>query len=281
MMKVLFYNHTGQVSGAERVLLMILERMDRCQFEASVVCTSAGPLQQMVRQLGVRAEPVGLLDARFTWRPDLLGRYVKSVLNVFRDLRREAIRTDPDVVHANSIRAGLIATLATFDLDTPVIWHLHDMLPRHPLSTAIRIMAVLSRRARMIAVSEAVARNFRGRFSRLLGRRVSVILNAIDLDKFEPDKTAKPKIRGELGLNGDLVFGIVGQLTPRKGQLELIRAFAQAGVSRSKLLIIGAPLFNRDPEYELRLTKETQALNVGNRVRMMDKKNKDGKNIKT
>src|SRR5260370_9174413 len=176
MMKVLFYNHTGQVSGAERVMVMILARLDRGEFEASVVCPSTGPLKQMVAQLGVRTETVGLLDARFTWRPERLARYVKSFLNVFRDLRHEVVRTSPDLVHANSIRAGLVATVATFDLGTRVVWHLHDLLPRHPLSTAIRILAWLSPRPRLIAVSEAVARNFRGRLSSLFGSPVCVIL---------------------------------------------------------------------------------------------------------
>jgi UDP-glucose:(heptosyl)LPS alpha-1,3-glucosyltransferase len=269
MMKVLFYNHTGQVSGAERVMLMILARLDRGEFEASVVCPSAGPLRQMVAQLGVRTETVGVLDARFTWRPDRLARYVKSFLNVFRDLRHEVVRASPDLVHANSIRAGLVAMLATFDLGTPVVWHLHDMLPRHPLSTGIRVLAGLSRRTRLIAVSEAVGRNFRGRLSALFENRVSVILNAIDLDKFQPDQTAKHRIRAELGLNGNLVFGIVGQLTPRKGQLELIRAFAQAGIPGSSLLIVGAPLFNQDPEYASRLEQEAAALGVADRVKML------------
>ncbi len=43
-MKILFYNHTGQVSGAEHLLLMILSRLDREQFDPIVVCPEQGPL---------------------------------------------------------------------------------------------------------------------------------------------------------------------------------------------------------------------------------------------
>jgi glycosyltransferase involved in cell wall biosynthesis len=271
-MKILFYNHTGQVSGAERLLLMILSRLDRKSFEPIVVCPAQGPLLKMAAAAGVRAEAMHVLEARFTWRADRLVRYSKSLVHVVREFRRKVISLSPDLIHANSIRAGLVATAATFDLGTPVVWHLHDLLPRHPFSTAIRIFAALSGRSRMIAISEAVAKNFRGRFARLMKNRVSVILNAIELDKFQPPQTAGQTIRDGLGLKGaGPVLGIVGQLTPRKGQLELLRAFAQslAELPRAVLLIVGAPLFNRDHEYADLLKRETDKLGIANRVLML------------
>jgi glycosyltransferase involved in cell wall biosynthesis len=275
-MKILFYNHTGQVSGAERVLLMIVSRMDRDGFEPLVVCPEQGPLQEMANDLGARVESVQALDARFTWRVDRLARYCNSFFEVIRQLRQRVVSTKPDLLHANSIRAGLVATAATVGLGTRVVWHLHDMLPRHPLSTAIRIFAALSSRTEMIAVSEAVARNFRGRLPRWLPRlmndRVHVILNAIDLEKFQPDQTAKRGVSKELRFRErDLVIGIVGQLTPRKGQLELLRAFgkALADVPEMVLLIAGAPMFNRDGEYLELLKRTASELSIGNKVRML------------
>ena len=64
-------------------------------------------------------------------------------------------------------------------------------------------------------------------------------------------------------------MGSIGQLTPRKGQLELIDAFARARASGATLLIVGAPLFNRDGEYALRLEQAAKAPGVAGRVRML------------
>src|SRR6266850_4185413 len=269
-MKILFYNHTGQASGAERLLTMILGRLHRDNFEPIVVCPESGALAEMVADLRVPVETVKGLEARFTWRVDHLARYCKSFLQVMGHLRSKVSSIEPDLIHANSIRAGLVATAATFGLETPVVWHLHDLMPRHPLSTLIRIFASLSKRTRMIAVSDAVARNFRGRFSPLIGNRVGVILNAIDLEKFQASGATHRAIRDEFGLNGnDFVLGIIGQLTPRKGQLELIDAFAQANVTRATLLIVGAALFNRDSDYALRLKQQPKARGVADRVKML------------
>jgi glycosyltransferase involved in cell wall biosynthesis len=269
-MKILFYNHTGQASGAEHVLTMILARLDARAFAPVVVCPQAGALAKMVTDLGVPVETIAGLDARFTWRVGHLLRYARSFIQVMRQLRRKVTTIKPDLIHANSIRAGLVATAATFGSGVSVVWHLHDLLPRHPLSTAIRILASISRRTRMIAVSEAVAGNFCGRFSGSLKDRVTVILNAIDLDKFHLNKTGSAAIRAELGLTqDDFVLGIIGQLTPRKGQLELIDAFSQAAVSQATLLIVGAALFNRDGDYAQRLAAEAKARGVADRVRML------------
>ena len=270
-MRILFYNHTGQVSGAERLLLMILARLDRGSFDPVVVCPERGPLAKMVNYLALPAETVAGLDARFTWRPDHLVRYLKSFFKVIHQFRRRVICIRPDLIHANSIRAGLVASVATFGLGTRIVWHLHDLLPRHPLSSVIRSFAFLSTRMRMIAVSRAVADNFRGAILPLR-KRVSVILNAIELEKFCPNQNTRQKMREELQLTeAEPLIGIVGQLTPRKGQLELLRAFAHAlkEIPRAILIIVGAPLFNRDDDYA-RLLKETAGeLGIAEQVRMV------------
>ncbi len=271
-MKILFYNHTGQVSGAERMLLMILSRMDRKTFASCLVCPAEGDLGKMAADLGVEVEPLKGLEARFTWRVDHLLVYAVSFVRVMRELRRRVITHRPNLVHANSIRAGLVATAATIGLKHRVVWHLHDLLPRHPMSSLIRLFAALSKRTVMIAVSEAVGRNFRGRWNSLLRNRVSVILNAIDLDEFQPDQFARRRIRKELRFSeADFIVGTVGQVTPRKGQLELIRAFSQV-VNQSPnmvLMIAGAPLFNRDHEYFDTLKRTATKLGISNKVRFL------------
>lgn len=122
----------------------------------------------------------------------------------------------------------------------------------------------------MIAVSRAVADNFCGSFS-VLQSRVKVILNAIEVDRFQPDAAAGKKTRDQLHLGaGDLLIGIVGQLTPRKGQLELVRAFARVvtELPNAMLLIVGAPLFNRDQEYAELIQTAIKELGVEATVRL-------------
>jgi len=272
-LKILFYNHTAQVSGAERVLLMILSRLNRDQFTPVVLCP-AGPMMKMASALGVPCQNVEQLSARFTWRLDHLFRYVISFTRAIREVRSRAISLQPDIIHANSIRAGLVMTFATAGLDVPVIWHAHDLLPQHPLSTAIRFFACASRRNSILAVSHAVADRFRGLLIRRFSQRVPVrvIHNAVDLECFQPNSESRREIRRALGITeNERVVGVVGHLTPNKGQLELIEAFAAVSRETSDvvLLVVGEALFNRRADYEKCLERTASSVAVTDRVRFL------------
>jgi glycosyltransferase involved in cell wall biosynthesis len=124
----------------------------------------------------------------------------------------------------------------------------------------------------MIAVSEAVGRNFCGRWVWLLKRRVTVILNAIDVASFTARTIDREECRARLSLaDDDFAIGIVGQLTPRKGQLELLRAFARLlpQVPQAVLLVAGTAIFNRDSDYEQLLKETADDLGIAPRVQML------------
>lgn len=273
-MKILFYNHTGQVSGAERVLQMILNGLDRERYDCVVACPENSRLFELMKAAGEQTRGLRLLEARFTWRPDLLLRYLLSFVQVIRDARTVVIDEAPEAIHANSIRAGIVMAAATIGLRVPVIWHGHDILPRHPLSTVVRLFALMSARNRILAVSQAVVTGFKGSILKPFTRRVPirVIHNAADLERFKPNSEARVTTRDALGLTAaQSVIGMVGQLTPRKGQLELIESFAKVAreMSDAVLLIVGEPLFNRDEEYAGELRRRAVSLGIDDRVRFL------------
>jgi len=272
--KILFYNHTGQISGAERVLLMILADLDSRRLDAVVACPREGRLAQMLSDLRVRTVIIDSLKARFTWRPDRLIRYLRSFFDVIRSARATVIRESPDIVHANSIRAGLVMSAATFGLRVPIVWHVHDLLPRHFLSVTIRLFTCLSRRNQIIAVSDAAADRFRGTLLRFLSKRVPVntIHNAVDFERFRPDAQSRKETRCVLRIaEAQPVIGIVGQLTPRKRPLELINAFAKIApkVPNAVLLIVGEALFNRDAAYAESLIQAARSLGLREQIRFL------------
>src|SRR5689334_10737100 len=161
------------------MMLLLLRNLQRSSFAPIVVCPSGGPLARACEDIGVEVREIESLDARFTLRPDRLVGYSASILNTSTELRLLVRRLQPDLIHANSVRAGLVANFATFGIDVPLIWHVHDILPRHPFTSAIRLLARRSKRTRMIACSQAAARSI----SRI--DQVRVIRNGIELATFQ------------------------------------------------------------------------------------------------
>ncbi|MFN2578090.1 MAG: glycosyltransferase family 4 protein [Pyrinomonadaceae bacterium] len=273
-MKILFYNHTGTVSGAERVLMMILRGLDREAYECVLVCPPDSKMMALAKSANVRTCELDQLEARFTWRMDRVCKYLASFGGVIRRARRIIKEERPELIHANSIRAGLVMAAASIRLKVPVVWHAHDILPFHPLSTLVRLVALLTSRNRILAVSQAVASGFRGLLLRPFRQRVpvTVIHNSVDLDRFQPNEEGRKEIRSGLGLSdGQPVAGIVGQLTHRKGQLELMRAFARVvqAMPAAVLLIVGEPLFNHDKAYARQLADAVESLNLKNNILLL------------
>ena len=264
-MKVLFYNHTGRVSGAENVLLLALQHLDRKVIDARVVCPR-GDLSDAVGRLDMPVGNIGELKARFTVSPYRLVLYAASLFQTVLALRREIRAFKAEVVHANSPRAGIAAIFATMGSSLPVIWHLHDEMIPHPITSLIRLLAARSRRCSIIAVSEATALTF-ANGSSTLKESIRVIHNAVDIRAI--DDTAPVLIREELNLKAsDFLFGIVGQITPRKRQLELVNTFANIAdeMPFAKLLVIGSAVFNKDAVYQEETVRLTRELDITDRV---------------
>jgi glycosyltransferase involved in cell wall biosynthesis len=276
-LKILFYNHTGQVSGAERVLLLILSRLNRSRFEAVLLCPPVGQLQKDARALNVRCANVDQLNARFTWRIAALIRYFSSFVSTMGQVRARVREQRPELIHANSVRAGLVISAATLGLGIPIVWHVHDLLPQHPLSTCIRLFTLLFPPVRVVVVANAAAERFKGKLLRQFPKRVefAVIYNAVEGAKLNSRSTSVA-IRKELRVrNNDRLIGIVGNLSPVKGQLELIRAFAKARkrIPNLALIVVGSALFNRGDGYQKQLSAEVRALGLDHCVRFLGQRN--------
>jgi glycosyltransferase involved in cell wall biosynthesis len=277
-MKILFYNHTGQVSGAERVLLLILAQLNGSRFEPLLLCPAEGGLRKNAKAIGVHSETVNSLEARFTWRPQLLFRYLASFVSVMLQVRACVRESAPELIHANSIRAGLVISAATIGLRVPIIWHVHDLLPRHPISTLIRVFVLLFPPMRIVTVSQVAADRLRGKLLSYFGQRVAltVIPNAVDLERLGKNAGEKKTLHKELRLRaGDPLIGIVGNLSAIKGQFGLISAFADVlkQIPESALLIVGSAIFNRDEGYNEGLMAHAKVLGIDSRVRFLGQRN--------
>lgn len=270
-MNILFLNHTGIVSGAERVLLTILEHLDRKRFQPVVSCPLGSDLANLVQERNVPIVATPDLQARFTWNPIRMVQYLRSYFSAIREFRRAPFLKTATLIHANSVRAGLVASFATVGTGIPVIWHLHDMMKPHPFSTAIRWVALLMPAVSVLAVSRAAAAQFRGSVLRLSSNRptITVLHNSIDSRRFRPDPPGRRRVRQALGLaEAQFTFAIVGQLTPRKAQLETILAFSDVvkRVPNAALLVVGAPLFNDDHRYLAALQSAVAQLGLRRKV---------------
>jgi glycosyltransferase involved in cell wall biosynthesis len=258
-MRVVYVNHTGHVSGAERVLLDILRGIDRDQIEPHVICPAEGRLPNEIKAEGIPCLPLPPVNVRFASRPDRLILAVAPFMRAIMTLRRHILAIRPDLVHANTIRSGIAATAATVGTKIPVLWHVHDILPKHAFSAVIRAFAWASRRSQIVAVSHATAIEFCGDFD--FGSRVRTIHNGTDLSKFPAKSEQSAAFRRELGIPAEaFLVCAVGQICARKGLLELVEVIKQIhkDVPQLHLAMVGRAVFKHEEDY-LRTLQEAVA----------------------
>lgn len=254
-MRVLIVNQTSQMSGAEHSLLTLLDALvPRVDVVAAV---PPGDLADALAQRGIPVRPLRGTDASFRLHPIHTPRALAELSLAAAITARIARKAQADVVHANTTRAGLIALGARRLAAPPVLVHIRDWVPA---TRAARVVLTLIRRD-----AAAVVANSGFAASQLPEGRapVHVIANPVDLRRFDPSRFERDAARARLGIRPeDEVLGVVGQLTPWKGQAEAVQILASARRARpaARLVVIGSAKFaatstrydNRAYERELR-----------------------------
>ncbi len=246
-MRVLYVNHTGELGGAEHSLLTLLEGLP--PDIVPIVASPAGPLCDRIRALGMRTAPLPGTTGSFRLHPMRTSRAVLDIARSAATVRAMAHRLRVDLVHANSVRAGLIAVPGRAIGSSPVVVHVRDVMP--PGSTGWLVRRAIRLGAdKVVCISEHVASGFG------LGAGIEVIPNGVDLRRFDPAACDRGAQRAALGLSrDDRALGVVAQITPWKGQDDAITALAEVRRTHplARLLLVGeAKFLSRDTRFDNR-----------------------------
>jgi glycosyltransferase involved in cell wall biosynthesis len=240
-MRVLYVSHTAVVSGAERSLLDLLGALP--EDVEPLLAAPRGRLSQLAEQRGIATTVIRGTAGSLRVHPLHTPRALAEMALAGWQVRRAAARHRAEVVHANSIRAGIVLAFARLRA-TATIVHVRDCLPPGRVSAAtLRLIAASA--TRVVANSRYTAASVLSAAPRA---RVDVVHNPVDLERFDPqaiDRAAARAALGEAGANGRLLLGVVAQLSPWKGQDTAIEALALLvgeGID-AHLLLVGSAKF--------------------------------------
>jgi glycosyltransferase involved in cell wall biosynthesis len=191
----------------------------------------AGPLQDEMRQLGVRSFALGA---------ERRADYPMAAVRLARLLRgwRAA------VVQSHLVDGSLVGLSAARLARVPVVvftaHHSHE-LPFHGRKlVAVDRLCAGALSDHVIAPSRDVAETL-VRLAHADPERIAVVHHGFDLARFDPARNDREAARRQLGVEGKLVFGAVGRIYRLKNQLALVDAFAEAlgGAADARLVIAG------------------------------------------
>ena len=259
-LRVVYLDHVARLSGGELALLRLVPHLDRVR--PHVILAEDGPLVGQLHLAGISTEVLPLADSGRQLRKGSVhpgavppraaattATYVLRLALRLRELR-------PDLVHTNSLKAGVYGSVAARLAGIPVIWHVRDRIADDYLPpNAVTLVRRMSRR-----LATAVVANSRSTMETLAAPSKPVVIYSV-----LPEVLTDVRVRDRT-TNGPLTFGIVGRLAPWKGQEVFLRAFARAfPEGDERAVIVGAALFGED-EYASRLPRFAAALGIADRV---------------
>ncbi len=243
--RILFIGHTADMGGAEFALLRLAREIDCRRFELWAVLFSDGPLTEALRSAGVRVKVIPLAEeivktSRYAaaWGMLRMSALVKTVPYIVR-LAKFMREGDFDIVHSNSLKAGLIGGLAARLAGRRIVWHLHDRIAADymPGVVAHAMKIVIRRLPHFVVVNSRATLETIQPFDQ---SRCSVVYPGVELGVVTPAKSLRP--------NG-AVIGLIGRISRTKGQDFFLRAASQVirRFPTARFQIIGGALFNDHP----------------------------------
>lgn len=258
--------HTAVLSGAEIALLRWIEHIPAGRFEMVAVLFGDGPLVDRLRVLGIETHvlPLGVTAATAQRGALLSTAGVRGLLDIVifvPRLARSLRRLRLDLVQTNSLKSDLIGLPAARLARIPLVWYMHDRISEDYLpAPVVRVVRTLGRLGprRLVANSEASRE--------ALGLPAAVAYPGLEplwgggatgsAGAGRPRNTRSP------------VVGLVGRISPTKGQREFIMAAERVlgHHPEANFRIIGTAMFN-EGGYEKEVRNLVDELDLGDRVR--------------
>lgn len=265
--RVLFVNHTAKSGGGEVALRLLIRHLDKSLIEHRLVLFEDGPIAELLRQdteVHILPLPENIRDAR----KDSLGstgstglsnlRTLKTLSTFILQLSRMIGRLDIDVVHTNSLKADILGGIAGRLARRRVLWHLRDRIADDYLPS--KTVSVFRRLARWIP--HAIVANSTATLEslRLSNREwqkyksATVVHDGFDFRELPATDNAP---------RGSLVVGMVGRISPWKGQDVFLQAIHQIHKQfpEVRFQIIGSALFGEE-DYETQVRSLSTVLGL-------------------
>jgi glycosyltransferase involved in cell wall biosynthesis len=244
--RVLFANATGDVGGAEQVVLSLADLLPKLGIDVSYALLRPGPLVAVLQKRGANVH---------VFPEDFRYRDIGSVRRCISWLTACIRSTNADILHSN-LTAHFIGGWAARKAHVPELWHLHDY-PFHfdPVHTINRLIS---------ADFYVFTTDFLKSGEASLARRPHAVVkpNCIDVEKLQAAPT-RPDVWQRLNIHPQSYFLTVARLQEHKGHVHLIDAalLLHQLYPEIKFLIVGGAKGTKQESYLSRLRE--QVANAG------------------
>lgn len=264
--KILFLHAGAELYGADKILLEVVENIDRKTFEPIVILPEDGPLVSKMREAGAEVSvlPYPILRRKF-FNIRGIGNYIFSYIRFSRRLKKIVNKENIRLVHVNTtaVLEGVWLKLFT---KAKIVWHVHEIIMKPKFIYKLICFLIQHFSDQAVAVSDATKQRLidSGIVDKM---KVITIHNGISKDypQNEPDY-----VRKSLSIPLDaVVIGMVGRVNAWKGQgdfLDAVDPILRRNQNVHALLVGSA--YQGEEAYEQKLFDKVASLDTKGRIHL-------------
>ena len=260
MIRVLHIMGCSDAGGISSVVLNYYRHMDRTKVHFDIALT--------VPSVGQNALALQELGAQIHFLP------LKSEgLSVFRQALEELLRKgEYDAIHVHENETSYVALAVAKKMGIRCrLAHSHTSSPYENIKSEIRRLSgcILNYHyaTRVIGCGQLAGERVFGKWN--MKRPKAVVLpNAIDTRKFAFDPDLRDEVRGELGLEGKYVLGMVGRLCEEKNYPFALELMAKLRQERPECMLVIAG----NGEYQELIEEKIRELNLEDNVMLLGRR---------
>lgn len=242
MINILFVHQSAELYGSDKMLISLVQGLDRKRFRPIVLLPYDGPLLKVLRAQAIETHIVPMVKlSRSVMHVTGLISVLLSIKRSLGVMSQVLGGTPIGAVHSNTL-AVLSGALWARSRGLPHVWHVHEIVTRPRLVRPL-FPWLLRLLADHVACNSVATRKFLVASQPALAAKTSTIWNGLDRsDPIDPDATEA--FRRELGLAAsDVLVALIGRINRFKGHDVLINAAEHlhaAGVRHVRYLVVGS-----------------------------------------
>jgi glycosyltransferase involved in cell wall biosynthesis len=224
--KIVFLTRSLDIGGAERQIIELAAGLHRTGWDVKVVTFyGGGALETRLNDAGLTST---CLEKGSRW--DVLG----FGLRLLRLLKRE----EPHIVHGYlDVPNVVIAALRWLLPRTRIVWGVRasnmDVGATDLLARVESWLGILLSRLPDLIICNSHAGHAHHARRGYFAKRMVVVPNGIDIQRFRPNAEARAELRAEWGITQEQkLVGLVGRLSPMKDHLNFLNAAARIAAQR-------------------------------------------------
>ncbi len=254
MIRILHSVSVMDRGGQETFIMNVYRNIDRQKVQFDFLCSlnKKGDYDEEIRALGGK-----IIYLDIEQKGNKFSKYYYKVKNMSKFLLKLA--PNYDIIHLHNYHAfsAYISVAACKKAGFKnIILHSHNSLAPRPMLHKIFKPLLGMQKITRYACSQEAGKWLHGK------KKFNVIYNGIDMSKFEYDMQIRRELRSELGVEYDIVVGMVGRFNFQKNHLFALEVFANCVKLKPnvKLLLVGKG------ELEQEIREKIKQLNLQDNV---------------